>query len=92
MYEQCMDLQLFYRDTEQADTWMAKQEAFLDTQDYGDSLDPENPRDVIIDFLAANSTWRDNDHNIESQQRVRHERYEKAAYLISTAPQSMIQR
>lgn len=25
-YEQCMDLQLFYRDTEQADTWMAKQE------------------------------------------------------------------
>lgn len=26
LYEQCMDLQLFYRDTEQADTWMAKQE------------------------------------------------------------------
>ena len=25
LYEQCMDLQLFYRDTEQADTWMAKQ-------------------------------------------------------------------
>lgn len=24
--EQCMDLQLYYRDTEQADTWMAKQE------------------------------------------------------------------
>ncbi len=39
LYEQCMDLQLFYRDTEQADTWMAKQEAFLDTQDLGDSLD-----------------------------------------------------
>ena len=26
LYEQCMDLQLFYRDTEQADTWMTKQE------------------------------------------------------------------
>lgn len=26
LYEQCMDLQLFYRDTEQADAWMAKQE------------------------------------------------------------------
>ena len=26
MYEQCMDLQLFYRDTEQADAWMTKQE------------------------------------------------------------------
>ena len=60
--------------------------------DYGTSTDPNNPRDVIIDFLAANSTWRDNDHNIESQQRVRHERYEKAAYLISSCPQSMIQR
>ena len=29
LYEQCM---LFYRDTEQADTWMAKQEAFLINQ------------------------------------------------------------
>ncbi|XP_071033294.1 spectrin alpha chain [Parasteatoda tepidariorum] len=39
LYEQCMDLQLFYRDTEQADTWMAKQEAFLVNEDLGDSLD-----------------------------------------------------
>jgi len=39
LYEQCMDLQLFYRDTEQADTWMAKQEAFLTNEDLGDSLD-----------------------------------------------------
>ncbi|KAJ8953156.1 hypothetical protein NQ318_017183 [Aromia moschata] len=39
LYEQCMDLQLFYRDTEQADTWMAKHEAFLANEDLGDSLD-----------------------------------------------------
>ncbi|XP_067134094.1 spectrin alpha chain-like isoform X2 [Centruroides vittatus] len=39
LYEQCMDLQLFYRDTDQADTWMAKQEAFLANDDLGDSLD-----------------------------------------------------
>jgi spectrin alpha len=39
LYEQCMDLQLFYRDTERADTWMAKQEAFLANDDLGDSLD-----------------------------------------------------
>ncbi|CAH1785763.1 unnamed protein product [Owenia fusiformis] len=39
LYEQCMDLQLFYRDTEQADTWMTKQEAFLTNEDLGDSLD-----------------------------------------------------
>lgn len=31
LYEQCMDLQLFYRDTEQADTWMAKQEVLIHT-------------------------------------------------------------
>lgn len=39
LYEQCMDLQLFLRDTEQADTWMTKQEAFLVNDDLGDSLD-----------------------------------------------------
>ncbi|MFH4975655.1 hypothetical protein AB6A40_002364 [Gnathostoma spinigerum] len=39
LYEQCMDLQLFYRDTEQAETWMTKQEAFLANEDLGDSLD-----------------------------------------------------
>jgi len=39
LYEQCMDLQLFYRDTEQADAWMTKQEAFLANDDLGDSLD-----------------------------------------------------
>lgn len=38
-FEQCMDLQLFYRDAEQAEAWMAKQEAFLDNKDVGDSLD-----------------------------------------------------
>lgn len=39
LYEQCMDLQLFYRDTEQAETWMTKQESFLANEDLGDSLD-----------------------------------------------------
>ncbi|XP_071821753.1 spectrin alpha chain, non-erythrocytic 1-like isoform X5 [Apostichopus japonicus] len=38
-YDQCMDLQLFYRDTEQANTWMAKQETFLQNEDLGDSID-----------------------------------------------------
>ncbi|KAI6209533.1 Spectrin protein 1 [Aphelenchoides besseyi] len=39
LYEQCMDLQLFYRDTAQAESWMSKQEAFLANDDLGDSLD-----------------------------------------------------
>jgi len=34
-----MDLQLFYRDTEQADQWMVKQNTFLENVDLGDSLD-----------------------------------------------------
>lgn len=37
--EQCMDLQLFRRDTEQAFTWMGKHEAFLQNVELGDSLD-----------------------------------------------------
>ena len=36
-----MDLQRFYYDTKQANTWMAKQEAFLINQWPGDSLDSE---------------------------------------------------
>jgi len=31
LYEQCMDLQLFYRDSEQADAWMTKQEVSSET-------------------------------------------------------------
>lgn len=38
-FEQCMDLQLFYRDAEQAESWMSKQEALLENRDVGDSLD-----------------------------------------------------
>ena len=29
LYDQCMDLQLFYRDMEHADAWMTKQEVHL---------------------------------------------------------------
>lgn len=39
LYEQCMDLQLFYRDSEQAEAWMAKQEIFISRDDLGDSLE-----------------------------------------------------
>jgi spectrin alpha len=39
LFEQCMDLSLFYRDSEQIETWIAKQEAFLENDDVGDTLD-----------------------------------------------------
>uniref|UniRef100_A0A8C4L210 Spectrin alpha chain, erythrocytic 1 n=1 Tax=Equus asinus TaxID=9793 RepID=A0A8C4L210_EQUAS len=37
-YEQCLDLHLFYRDSEQVDSWMSRQEAFLENEDLGNSL------------------------------------------------------
>jgi spectrin alpha len=38
-FDQCMDLQLFKREAEQNEAWMAKQETFLANEDVGDSLD-----------------------------------------------------
>jgi hypothetical protein len=60
--------------------------------DYGTSTDPGNPRETIISMLARNSTFWDDNDNLNDQLSVRHERYEQAAYLISVSPQSMIQR
>ncbi|XP_064138843.1 spectrin alpha chain, erythrocytic 1 [Loxodonta africana] len=37
-YEQCLDLHMFYRDSEQVDSWMSRQEAFLDNEELGHSL------------------------------------------------------
>ncbi|CAH2252614.1 spectrin alpha chain, non-erythrocytic 1 isoform X1 [Pelobates cultripes] len=39
MLDQCLKLQLFNRDCEQAENWMAACEAFLNSEDKGDSLD-----------------------------------------------------
>uniref|UniRef100_A0A8C7C107 Spectrin alpha chain, erythrocytic 1 n=1 Tax=Neovison vison TaxID=452646 RepID=A0A8C7C107_NEOVI len=37
-YLQCLYLHLFYRDSEQVDSWMSRQEAFLENEDLGNSL------------------------------------------------------
>lgn len=37
--DQCLELQLFYRDCEQADTWMSAREAFLSQEDTGDNVE-----------------------------------------------------
>ncbi|NIG58318.1 spectrin alpha chain, erythrocytic [Pontoporia blainvillei] len=37
-YEQCLELHLFYRDSEQVDSWISRQEAFLENEDLGNSL------------------------------------------------------
>lgn len=35
--DQCLELQLFYRDCEQAENWMASREAFIDADDVDSS-------------------------------------------------------
>ncbi|KAL1769881.1 spectrin alpha chain, erythrocytic 1 [Sigmodon hispidus] len=35
---QCLDFHLFYRDSEQVDSWMSRQEAFLENKDLGNSV------------------------------------------------------
>ena len=37
--DQCLELQLFNREAEQAEAWMAQREAFLASEDVGKSLD-----------------------------------------------------
>lgn len=37
--DQCLELQLFYRDCEQADNWMSTREAFLNQEDTGDNVE-----------------------------------------------------
>ncbi|XP_075238969.1 spectrin alpha chain-like isoform X4 [Convolutriloba macropyga] len=39
LYSQCIEYQIFCRDVEQTEAWLAKQEAFLDNDDLGDSVD-----------------------------------------------------
>jgi len=41
--DQCLELQLFYRDCEQAEFWMASREAFLS----GDQVDGDNVESLI---------------------------------------------
>lgn len=41
--DQCLELQLFYRDCEQAESWMASREAFL----AGDSVDGDSVETLI---------------------------------------------
>lgn len=44
--DQNLELQLFYRDCEQAEGWMAAREAFLAPADHADSADQQQPDNV----------------------------------------------
>ncbi|MBU5905038.1 hypothetical protein JVV96_22020, partial [Vibrio cholerae O1] len=37
-YRQCLDFHLFYRYREQVDSWMSRQEAFLENEELGNSV------------------------------------------------------
>lgn len=57
--DQCLELQLFNRDCEQADTWMSAREAFLNQEDTGDNVESlikkhEDFDKVIYNLLGKN--------------------------------------
>ncbi len=39
LLDQCLELQVFYHDAEQSESWMSKKETFLANKDLGNSLD-----------------------------------------------------
>ena len=62
--DQCLELQLFYRDCEQAEFWMASREAFLS----GDQVDGDNVETLIKkheDFDRAISSQQEKIHALE---------------------------
>ncbi|XP_065916481.1 spectrin alpha chain, non-erythrocytic 1-like [Dysidea avara] len=71
-FSQCIELQVFLREAEQADGWMGKQEAFLAAEELGDSL---NGVEVLIkkheDFEKTLVAWEEKFKALdESAQRL----------------------
>ncbi|XP_012372086.2 LOW QUALITY PROTEIN: spectrin alpha chain, erythrocytic 1-like, partial [Octodon degus] len=52
-YQQCLDFHLFCRDREQVDSWMSRQEAFLENEDLGNSVELEALLQKHDDFEEA---------------------------------------
>ena len=72
--DQCLELQLFYRDCEQAEAWMASREAFL----AGDSVDGDNVETLI-------KKHEDFDRAISSQEEKINSLHNFADQLISSS-------
>lgn len=60
--------------------------------EFGSSADPNNPRDIIIDTVAAYSKSKDDNDNDADQAYVVERRIKVASFLIGSTPQSIIQK
>ena len=64
--EQCLELQLYYKDCEQAENWMTSRETFLQANDEGDSK--EDSVDIIKKHEDFDKAIGNNEEKIESLQ------------------------
>lgn len=60
--------------------------------EFGQATDPNNPRNIIIDTVAAYSKSKDDNDNDADQAYVIERRLKVASYLIGSTPQSIIQK
>merc|ERR1719210_2049363 len=65
--DQCLELQLYYRDCEQAENWMTSREAFLQTDDEGDSKE-DNVEAMIKKHEDFDKAINNQEEKIESLQ------------------------
>merc|ERR1719415_241483 len=65
--DQCLELQLYYRDCEQAENWMTSREAFLQTDDEGDSKE-DNVEAMIKKHEDFDKAIGNQEEKIESLQ------------------------
>lgn len=72
---QCLDLQLFFRECEQAENWMGNREAFLKTQD-----DDDNVEILIKRHEDLNKAIRNQEEKIENLKKLADKLIEKDNY------------
>ncbi|VDK27371.1 unnamed protein product, partial [Anisakis simplex] len=74
-----MELQLFYRDCEQADTWMSAREAFLNQEDAGDNVESLIKKHEDFDKAIASQQEKISGLETFANQLINQDHYEKDA-------------
>uniref|UniRef100_A0A914M706 Spectrin alpha chain n=1 Tax=Meloidogyne incognita TaxID=6306 RepID=A0A914M706_MELIC len=89
--DQCLELQLFYRDCEQCDTWMSAREAFLAQEDpTGDNVESLIKKHEDFDKAIASQQEKLNNLDQLAKQLVASEHYAKPA--INTKREQIFDR
>uniref|UniRef100_A0A183DQ64 SH3 domain-containing protein n=1 Tax=Gongylonema pulchrum TaxID=637853 RepID=A0A183DQ64_9BILA len=77
--DQCLELQLFYRDCEQADTWMSAREAFLNQEDTGDNVESLIKKHEDFDKAIASQQEKISALQTFANQLINADHYDKNA-------------